>query len=45
MELREKILKEIDKELNNLSENSPKMFEDAIGIKSRIRTLVKVLTL
>ena len=45
MELKEKILKEIDKELNNLSENDPKAFEDAIGIKSRIRTLVKVLTL
>ena len=45
MELKEKILEEINKELNNLSENDPRGFENAISIKSRIRTLVKVLTL
>ena len=45
MELKDKILKEIDELLHKLSENSPNMFEDAIALKTEIRTLIKVLTL
>tara|TARA_R110000850_G_scaffold90138_4_gene192370 strand:+ start:4359 stop:4496 length:138 start_codon:yes stop_codon:yes gene_type:complete len=45
MSLEEKIIKEINKELKALSENNPNGFENAIAIQSRIRTLVKVLTL
>ena len=43
--MEQKILKEIDRLLNKLSDNDPKGFEDAIKIKAEIRTLVKVLTL
>lgn len=43
--MEQKILKEIDRLLNLLSENDPKAFENAIKIKAEIRTLVKVLTL
>jgi hypothetical protein len=43
--MEDKILKEIDRLLNELSENDPKGFENAIAIKSKIRVLIKLFTL
>ena len=43
--MEEKIKKEIKNLLHELSENDPRAFEDAIDLKTRIMTLVDVLTL
>jgi hypothetical protein len=43
--MKDKIKKEINKLLCELSDNDPKSFEKAIALKTKIQTLIDVLTL